>query len=511
MANRLVINSTSQETRVALMENDMVTELYIERKKDLGFVGNIYKGVVVRVLPGMQAAFVDIGLDKAAFLYVDDVFEARGRLEHYLQAIEEYSDATGFLDMADEIPVISEARESAKINELLVEGQEVIVQVAKDPLGTKGARITTHLSLPGRHLVLMPTVDHVGVSRRIEDEKERKRLKDMLESMKPQGIGAIVRTAAEKVSRTKIKADMDFLLKLWKEILKRSKRASAPTMLYSDLNLALRSVRDLFTAEVSEIWVDSSSEYSAMMEFISQFMPRQSRGLKQYKGDEPIFDYFGVEVEISRALNRRVWLRSGGYIVIDQAEALTAIDVNTGRFVGKRSLEDTILKTNLEAVKEIVFQLRLRNIGGIIIIDFIDMDRETNRQKVFSALAEALNRDRAKTNILKISELGLVEMTRKRVRESLGRTLCSPCPYCEGKGFVKDPITVCYEIFREIKREANNFPGVDLLVKAHPDVADLLCDQESPGITELEKSYGKRVAVEHHPEFHLEQFEVIGS
>jgi len=512
MSNQLVISSSPQETRVALQENGVVTELYVERKRDLGYVGNIYKGAVVRVLPGMQAAFVDIGLDKAAFLYVDDVLHDRGRLDHYMRELEEYPDASGFVGTQQFNPTADDGLKGGEvqIQDLLQEGQQVMAQVAKDPLGTKGARVTTHTSLPGRHLVLMPTVDHVGISRRIEDEKERKRLKDYIESVKPAGVGFIVRTAAEGVTRAKLKADMEFLLKLWKETLRRGERSNAPSVLYRDLNLALRSARDLFTADVDAVWIDSPEEHVRLTEFIGKFMPRQAKGVRLYSDEEPIFDHFGIEIEISRALNRKVWLKSGGYIIIDQAEALTAIDVNTGRFVGKRSLEDTILKTNLEAVKEIVYQLRLRNIGGIIIIDFIDMDREGNREKVFGSLAEALQADRAKTNILKISELGLVEMTRKRVRESLGRTLCEPCHYCEGRGFVKSPVTVCYEIFREIQREARNFPGVDLVVQAHPEVANLLCDEESDGIAELEKSFGKRVTVEHHSEFHLEQFEVLG-
>ena len=512
MSNRLVISSSPQETRVALQDNGVVTELYVERKRDLGYVGNIYKGAVVRVLPGMQAAFVDIGLEKAAFLYVDDVLQNRKRLDRHMRELEEYPDASGLIGPQGLDPAAEPEPKAAEnqIQDLLKEGQQVVVQVAKDPLGTKGARVTTHTSLPGRHLVLMPTVDHVGISRRIEDENERMRLKEYIESIKPAGVGFIVRTAAEGVTRSKLKADMEFLLKLWKETLKRGERSSAPSVLYRDLSLALRSARDLFTADVDEVWIDSPEEHAMLTEFIGKFMPRQAKGVKLYNDEEPIFDHFGIEIEIARALNRKVWLKSGGYIIIDQAEALTAIDVNTGRYVGKRSLEDTILKTNLEAVKEIVYQLRLRNIGGIIIIDFIDMDREVNREKVFGSLAEALRADRAKTNILKISDLGLVEMTRKRVRESLGRTLCEPCHYCEGRGFVKSSMTVCYEIFREIQREARNFPGVDLVVQAHPEVADLLCDEESGGIAELEKNFGKRVTVEHHKEFHLEQFEVLG-
>jgi len=499
MANELVINTASHETRIALIENGTIAELYIERSRVKGIVGNIYMGKVVRVLPGMQAAFVDIGLEKAAFLYVADVFDA----------IEEYE---SFMEGGDKKPGQQSDEPSLHpmhpIEELLQEGQEIVVQVSKEPLGTKGARITAHISLPGRHLVYMPTVDHVGVSRRIEDEVERERLKEVVERLRPQGGGFIVRTVSEGKSEEDLTADMQYLTKLWGEIAKRKETASAPSLIHSDLDVTQKVVRDILTESVDRIMVDSKPEYDKIVQFITTFMPKMKYSIELYDEEEPIFDHFGLEVEISRALGRKVWLKSGGYIIIEQTEALTAIDVNTGRFVGKHNLEDTILKTNLEAVKEIAYQLRLRNIGGIIIIDFIDMEKEVNREKVFTALEEALKADKSKTNILKISELGLVEMTRKRVRESIGRMLCEPCPYCEGRGYVKSKTTVCHELFRELRREMLDVHGAKVMLTVHPQVADLLYDEERRGLEELEKRFKKRISVRAKPGFHQEQFEI---
>jgi len=499
MGNELVINTTSHETRIALIENSTIAELYIERSKVKGIVGNIYKGRVIRVLPGMQAAFVDIGLEKAAFLYVADVFDA-------IEEFESFMDGNGKKEEQEgEGPVLHPLH---PIEELLQEGQELLVQVSKEPIGTKGARITSHISLPGRHLVYMPTVDHVGISRRIEDEGERERLKEIVERIKPSGGGFIIRTVSEGKSEEDLVADMNYLTKLWAEIAKRKEKASAPSLIHSDLDVTQKVVRDILTEQVDRIVVDSKPEHDKIVQFISTFMPKMKYSIELYEEEEPIFDNFGLEVEISRALGRKVWLKSGGYIIIEQTEALTAIDVNTGRFVGKHNLEDTILKTNLEAVKEIAYQLRLRNIGGIIIIDFIDMEKEVNRDKVFTALEEALRSDKSKTNILKISELGLVEMTRKRVRESIGRMMCEPCPYCEGRGYVKSKTTVCYEIFRELRREMLDIRGTKAMLTVHPQVADLLYDEERRGLEELEKKFKKRITVRAKPGFHQEQFEI---
>jgi len=505
MASELVINVTAQETRIALIENGTIAELYIERTREKGIVGNIYKGRVVRVLPGMQAAFVDIGLEKAAFLYVADVFDG---LEEYESLLDDAKkdDRTGDDHHDGAQP---DYKVLHPIEDLLQEGQELLVQVSKEPIGTKGARITAHISLPGRHLVYMPTVEHIGISRRIEEEEERERLREIVERKKQPGSGYIVRTASEGKSEEEITSDIEYLTKIWDEVVRKKEKAAAPSLIHADLDVVPKVVRDIVTDEVKRIVVDSKPDHDRIVQFITTFMPKLKSSVELYDDEEPIFDHYGLEVEISRALGRKVWLKSGGYIIIEQTEALTAIDVNTGRFVGKHNLEDTILKTNLEAVKELAYQLRLRNIGGIIIIDFIDMEKEVNREKVYAALDEALKSDKSKTNILKISELGLVEMTRKRVRESIGRMMCEPCPYCEGRGYVKSKTTICHEIFRELRREMLDIRGTKVLLTVHPQVADLLYDEERRGLEELEKKFKKRVTVRAKPGFHQEQFEVV--
>ena len=503
MANELVINTTSHETRIALIENGTIAELYIERSRVRGIVGNIYKGRVIRVLPGMQAAFVDIGMEKAAFLYVADVFEAIEDYENFMEVNEKKENGGEGEGQAQGVSPLH------PIEDILQEGQEILVQVSKEPIGTKGARITSHISLPGRHLVYMPTVDHVGVSRRIDNEPERERLKEVVERIKPNAGGFIIRTVSEGKSEEDLLTDMQYLTKLWEEIVKKNEKAHAPCLIHSDLDVTQKVVRDILSEDVDRIVVDAKPEYDKVVQFISTFMPKIKYSIELYEENEPIFDHFGLEVEISRALGRKVWLKSGGYIIIEQTEALTAVDVNTGRYVGKHNLEDTILKTNLEAVKEIAYQLRLRNIGGIIIIDFIDMEKEVNRDKVFTALEEALKADKSKTNILKMSELGLVEMTRKRVRESIGRLMCEPCPYCEGLGYIKSKTTVCQEIFRELRREMLDVHGSKVILTVHPQVADLLYDEERKGLEDLEKRFKKRITVRAKPGFHQEQFEVL--
>ena len=524
--NDLIINVTHREKRVALLEAGQLAELHIELAGDRGIVGNIYKGRVLRVLPGMQAAFVDIGLDRAAFLYVaavrehiDDYEMLRAAQEdegsgldappHEQETTDETLDREAIEGAAIAPP--EEEQPEPAIEELLHEGQEIMVQVAKEPIGTKGARITSHITLPARNLVLMPNMDHIGVSRRIENDAERTRLRELVESIRPEGMGFIVRTAAEGKDEEALRADTDFLLGMWQNIHKKSRTARASSLLHSDLSITQRAIRDLFNAEIERVVIDSKEEYEKILSFLGKHMPKVNYKIELYELDEPIFDHFGLEVEIARALQRKVWLKSGGYIVIEQTEALTAIDVNTGRFVGKRNLEDTILKTNLEAVKEICYQLRLRNIGGIIIIDFIDMEKESNREKVFSSLSESLNNDRAKTNILKISELGLVEMTRKRIRDSISRVLSEPCPYCEGKGYVKSKTSICSEIFREIKREIPNHLGKNLILSVHPDIADMLYEDERSGIEFLERKYDKRISIQDKSNYHIEQFEIIGT
>lgn len=503
MTKELVINTTSHETRVALLESGHIAELNIERSRDRGIVGNIYKGRVIRVLPGMQAAFVDIGLEKAAFLYVADVLDE-------IEAVEQFADS-GNRPTASPEDLAEDEDELPHIEELLQEGQEVLVQVAKEPIGTKGARITSHISLPGRHLVFMPTVNHVGISRRIEDEEEKERLRGLVEELRPPGTGFIVRTVSEGKSEEDLQADMAFLVNQWEMVLETREKHRPPSLIHSELDIVCKALRDILTEDIKRIVVDSREVYDTIVKFIERFMPRLKYSIELYEDREPIFDAFGLEVEIARALGRKVWLKSGGYIIIEQTEALVAIDVNTGRFVGKHNLEDTILKTNLEAVREIAFQLRLRNIGGLIIVDFIDMEKEQHREKVHGAFEETLKNDKSKTNILKISELGLVEMTRKRVRESIGRTLCEPCPYCEGKGYVKGATTVAYEIFRELRREMGNhqLAGRKVTLLVSPDVASLLYDEERGSIEEFEQVYGKQIVINPRPGFHREQYELI--
>jgi len=498
MTKELVICTTSQETRVALLEGGHIAELYIERDRQMGIVGNIYKGKVIRVLPGMQAAFVDIGLEKAAFLYVADVMDEMEQVERSIEGDDQLLDP----DDGAELPPLP------PIEDLLTEGQELLVQISKEPIGTKGARITSHISLPGRHLVYMPTVDHVGISRRIESEEERERLRQSIESMRAPGTGFIVRTVSEGKSEDDLRHDMEFLVGLWENLNRGIDGVSAPSLIHSDLDVTSKVLRDILTEDVRKIVVDNVEEYDKIVRFLRTFMPRLNYCIELYKGDEPVFDAYGLEVEISRSLGRKVWLKSGGSIIIEQTEALVAIDVNTGRYVGKHNLEDTILKTNLEALKEIAFQLRLRNIGGLIIIDFIDMEKEAHREKVHAALEEALKADKNKTNILKISELGLIEMTRKRVRESIGRTLCEPCPYCEGRGYIRGKLTIIYEILRELHREMADLPAGHITLLAHPEITGLLIDEERCGLDELEQRYGRTVLINSRPGFHLEQFEI---
>lgn len=769
MSTELIINSSLPETRIALMENGEIQELLVERASGKGIVGNIYKGRVTRVLPGMQAAFVDIGLEKAAFLYVDDVFvhseiweaeegaagEGQGEVqaaaggeveavaaetpaeqgeqtsaeapsegaesgespedsdegfaeetpaedfdESDFEAIDPESDedddsgepvamgagpggdddgagnkseqpsgtvapishqesagqdsgdheasqgssedsaeggeggvsaggetssekdgdprrkhrrgrrggrnrkregaerggdqrqASGQKrgaesesdesshetfegHVADEGSVVSDRAElgaedqgviagaggadgelsnrpqeasiirpvgtggpagaarpefreqrsrdkrikskssqrpprgQVNIQDLLKEGQEVLVQVAKDPIATKGARLTCHISLPGRHLVCMPTIDHVGVSRRIERDDERRKLREHVEKFRPKNMGFIVRTASGKQqSEKRIKQDIDYLTRLWEEIRQKSAEVTAPAMVYEDLNSVLRSIRDWVNEEIDKIMVDSRYHYNDIQRFVAHFMPSLRQKVELYHGDIPIFDAYGISTELSRALERKVWLKSGGYIVVDQAEALVAIDVNTGRFVGKKNLEDTILKTNLEAVQEIAYQLRLRNCGGIIILDLIDMEREENKQRVYRALEEALKKDRARPTILKISELGLIEMTRKRTRDTMVRSLCESCAHCEGKGFVKSKQTVAYEVLREVERAGIDRDTKKILVQANADVIDVLAIDERDTLDQLERRYRKQIYLQAVTDFHGEQFEV---
>jgi len=509
MSSEIFINSNQREIRVALMESNLLVELFIEHKSHKGIVGNIYKGKVTKILPGMQVAFVDIGLDKAGFLYVGDI------------------DVIDMLDLEDplEVPKIVEEdkdhpfegkpgrpNHDIKIQNILKEGQEILVQIAKNPLGTKGARITNYITLPGRHLVYMPTVNHISVSRRIEDENEKERLKKLVSEVGNDGEGYIVRTAGQDAEKSDFQSDINFLHRLWENLKKKSEGISGPYLIYEDLNLIFRSIRDLFTNDTQRLVIDSKSDFKKCLEFCSSYMPHLSDKVELYKDPMPIFEHYGVEPDINRALDRTIWLKSGGYIIIDQTEALVAIDVNTGKFVGHNDPEDTILQTNLEALKEVVYQLRLRNIGGIIIVDFIDMANEESKEIVSNALKQALKSDRSRTRILKISELGLVEMTRKRVRESLVQTLCDPCDYCEGKGYIKSPSTVCYEIIREIQRRGtDNITNKKLEIKVHPIIYDMLFEEDSGLLEEMEKQNNLEIIFNVNPKLHREKYYIESS
>ncbi len=506
MGSELVINVTPQERRVALLENETLTEIYIEREKERGIAGNIYKGRVVRILPGMQVAFVDVGLNKAAFLYVDDIYYNFKDFEEEMLRQPDEEEPEDILSYT----VRPSFSGPIEIKDLLVEGQELLVQVSKEPIGSKGPRITSHISLPGRLLVLLPAVNHVGVSRRIEDPGERNRLKEIVKAMRPANMGFIVRTASEGMGEAELRTDMEYLLKLWENIQRKQATAAVPALIHQELNLTLRAIRDIATADFERISVDSSEEHEAILRFTDTFMPQLSRLVTRYEQDDPIFDYYAIEIELTRIIGKRVWLKSGGYIVIEKTEAVTTIDVNTGRYVGKGNPEDTILRTNLEAVREIAYQLRLRNIGGIIIIDFIDMKNEESREKVFQSLKEALKKDKSKTNILRISELGLVEMTRKRTREDLVGYLSEPCYYCDGRGFIKSKLTICYEIFREIRRETGKIPGQRILVAMHPEVADFIYEEERGALEDLENQIHKKIIIRVNENLHIERFEING-
>ncbi|HHO51221.1 MAG TPA: Rne/Rng family ribonuclease [Deltaproteobacteria bacterium] len=502
MPSEIICSTTGREVRVALMEDGRLAELQIDRGDERGFVGNVYLGRVVRVLPGMQAAFVDIGLERAAFLYVGDIYPDMLNLHESQLGIDGPP-------APEDRPRASAKSGQPAIQDLLKEGQEIVVQVAKDPIGTKGARLTTHLALPGRYLVFMPTVEHVGISRRIEREKERRRLREFVERHRKPGMGYIVRTVCEGAPTASLKADMAFLELSWGRIQEACRGQRAPSLLHSEYGLVLRAVRDLFDEDVERMVIDDRGIFDQVRSFVDDFMPRAKDQVHLYRGLEPVFDTYGVETEILRSMGRKVWLKSGGYLVIDQTEALMAIDVNSGKFVGSSSLEDTTLRINLEAVQEVVAQLRLRNIGGLIIIDFIDMDREQNRDKVFRALDEALKIDRARTNVLRISDLGLVEMTRKRVQEGLDRYLTDSCPTCNGTGVVRSQTTLAYEILREVCREAERSSGDSTVyVNTTPGVADLLYGNQFPDLEQIEGQTGRRVVVRAMGHFHPEQFEV---
>ena len=525
MSAEILINITPQESRVAFLEHGILQEIMIERNSNQGIVGNIYIGTVSRVLPGMEAAFIDIGQERAAFLHASDLRFPKAVIFNGNTAKEEI-----------EVPPITK---------LLHAGKQVLVQVIKDPLGTKGARLTMHVTIPSRYIVLMPDTDTIGISSKIEDEEERLRLKEIIarnrqvhlldsetereanskdnlkDSSKDNSkdntdkdtnnslqnkYGYIARTAAESISEDALKADMSFLNKLWAKV---SENHSETQLIYSDLPLVQRALRDLVAEDIQSIQVDSRETYLSLYKFAKTFIPELVDKIEHYTGERAVFDMYNVEDEIQKSLKRKVQLKSGGYLIIDQTEAMTTIDVNTGGFVGHRNLEETIFKTNLEAAQTIARQLRLRNLGGIVILDFIDMQEEDHKEQVLMALEKALESDSAKTSVTQLSSLGLVEMTRKRTRESLEHILCESCPTCEGRGYIKTATTVCYEIFREILRESRQFDARELLVLASQNVTDLLLDEESDSLAELQEFIGVPIRFQAETLYTQEQFDVV--
>lgn len=479
---QILVNITPQETRVAVLEDAIVQELHVERAASRGIVGNIYLGQVKRVLPGMQSAFIEIGLERAAFLHIADVLEQR---QH--------------------------PTEPQRIEKMLFEGQTVLVQVIKDPIGTKGARLSTQISLAGRFLVHLPQEEHIGISQKIEIESERISLKQRLEQLLPANTprGYIIRTSAETATNTELKADIDYLSKLWADIGYRSQHQPAQSLLYEDLPLAVRVLRDMVSGHTECVIVDSTENYSRMVEFAESYVQSAVSKISRYSGERPLFELHGIEAEIDKALARRVNLKFGGYLIIDQTEAMTTIDVNTGGFVGNRNFDETIFKTNLEATQSIARQLRLRNLGGIIIVDFIDMDNEEHQNAVLNEMAKALARDRTRVTLNGFTSLGLVEITRKRTRESLAHVLCEPCQTCQGRGEIKTAQTVCYEVQREIVREARQFDAKGFRILAAQPVIDMFLDEESQSLAMLVDFIGKPISLSVEATYSQEQFDVV--
>jgi ribonuclease G len=537
MSKEMIISSSAHETRVAILEDDQVAEIFIERERSRGVVGNVYKGRVSKVLPGMQSAFIDLGLERDGFLYVSDVVATFEEFDRF----ETDDDASSPLNQSGsgQVPAASggnghgqsrrggpsgppgrrdrdhEKGPEPKIEELLKEGQEIIVQVAKEPLGTKGARLTSHATMPGRFLVFMPTVDHVGVSRKIDSREERSRLRGIVREFREQtGFtgGLIIRTAAAGKPKEDIVSDLSYFHRVWTDVRQKFETSRAPAVVYQEQSLVAKLLRDLLTDDYSSIRIDNALEHKRVVELIERIMPSLAPKVKLYEKEFPIFEEYGVQAEIDRALRSKVWLKSGGSIVINQTEALVAIDVNTGRYVGKKTagrLEDTILKTNLEAVKEIVRQIRLRDLGGIIVLDFIDMEEKKNRQKVFQTVEQELRKDRSPSKALQVSDFGLVIITRKRVKQSLERVLTEPCPYCAGSAVIKSSSTICYEILSEVKKISADLNGQSLVLRVNPDIARALRDEERAVFKDLKQSLGRDIALRPDAQLHHEQFDLM--
>jgi ribonuclease G len=546
MNKEMIISSSDLETRVAILEDDLVVEVFIERERQRGVVGNIYKGRVSKVLPGMQSSFVDIGLERDAFLYVSEVVNTVEEFERLesgdededeppepapvdvpaLGATDGSNGVIGPADPADAAPRQARGRgdrgtrgprddkPQPKIEDLLKEGQEVLVQVVKEPLGTKGARLTSHVTMPGRFLVFMPTVDHVGVSRKIESREERSRLRGIVKEFREQhGFtgGVIIRTAAATRSKEDIVSDLAYFHQVWTEIRQRMESRRPPALLFQEQSLVTKLLRDLLTDDYTAIRLDDNQEHRRVMTLVERIMPALVPRVKLYTKDYPILEEYGVQAEIDKALRSKVWLKSGGYLVINQTEALVAIDVNTGRYVGKRTgrLEDTIVKTNLEAVKEIVRQLRLRDLGGIIVLDLIDMEEKKNRQKVFQEVEKELRKDRSPSKAVQVSDFGLVIVTRKRVKQSLERQLTEPCPYCSGSGSIKSSSTICSEILMELRKIGPELDGRGVILRVNPDIARALKEEESAVFRDLEQTLGRPVTIKPDMHLHHEQFDVM--
>ena len=502
MTKEMIISCNGHETIVAILEDDLAAEIFVERERQRGVVGNVYKGRVSKVLPGMQCAFIDLGLERDGFLYVADVVDA----------MEEFDK----LDSGEEDEAKDKGpRPQQKIEELLNAGQEILVEVVKEPLGTKGARLTSHVTMAGRFLVFMPTVDHVGISRKIESREERARLRGIVREFREQhGFtgGVIVRTAAAGRSKDDIVADLQAFHKTWLEIRQKMDSRRAPAVVYQEQSLVGKLLRDLLTDEFQAIRIDNEVEYRRVLELVDRILPSLAPRVKLYTKPYPIFDEYGIQQEIDNALKSKVWLKSGGSIVINQTEALVAIDVNTGRYVGKKSsgrLEDTIVKTNLEAAKEIVRQLRLRDLGGIVVCDFIDMEEKKNRQKVFQTVEQELRKDRSPSKALQVSDFGLVIITRKRVKQSLERVMTEPCPYCSGTGAIKSTSTICYEIFNEVRKIGPDLNGHRVLLRVNPEIARAFREEESSVLRDLRQSIGRDVTVKSDTQLHHEQFDVM--
>ena len=530
MTKEMIISSSAHETRVAILEDDHVAEIFIERERQRGVVGNLYKGRVSKVLPGMQSAFVDLGLERDGFLYVTDAIPSSEEFERFETDDDESAASAPPSSDSGAFPraVASGPRRNGppgrrerekgpepKIEDLLKEGQEIIVQVSKEPLGTKGARLTSHATMPGRFLVFMPTVDHVGVSRKIDSRDERSRLRAIVREFRDQhGFtgGVIIRTAAAGRPKEDIVADLSYFHRVWTDVRKKFESSRAPAVVYQEQSLVAKLLRDLLTEEFSAVRIDNELEHRRVCELVERIMPALASKVKLYEKEYPIFEEYGVQVEIDRALRSKVWLKSGGSIVINQTEALVAIDVNTGRYVGKKTagrLEDTIIKTNLEAAKEIVRQIRLRDLGGIIVLDFIDMEEKKNRQKVFQTVEQELRRDRSPSKALQVSDFGLVIITRKRVKQSLERVLTEPCPYCAGSAVIKSSSTICYEILSEVKKIGADLNGQSLILRVNPDIARALRDEERAVFKDLKQSLGREIAVRPDTQLHHEQFDLM--